>query len=217
MVKLKTFKDYEAYLQAQRVSVRHRGAGPYFTSAEFEKIASWMNSHLKFVRYGICHGARNGLEADEFKKHFSEPGADIFGTDLFPFSGKSVLNPGKSGVVEHDFSVRKEEWVGAFDFVYSNSLDHARDPAEAVSVWLEQLRPGGFLFVQWATSHDATPKKGDCFGANLYEYICLMNSVGELVDLLYSSVPFVRRNAMQARALEVVVLVAKPKGDSGET
>ena len=158
---------------------------------------------------GICHGARNGLEADEFVKHFPE--STIIGTDLFPFSGRSREYKVKSKMIKHDFSNKVRRWIGKFDFVFSNSLDHARDPIKTLNVWIRQLNSNGHLFVHWTANHTRSGR-GGCFGADLYDYIELMNSVGELVDLLYCKVVRVRGNYyLQRRGLETVALVVKPK------
>ena len=203
------FDSYESYVAAQRKTVRRRGEGPFFTHWEFDRIAEWLKLHgvdENTPLHGICHGARAGMEGDEIQKHF--PQADVFGTDLFPYSGDSAIRPGKSKVIEHNFSEQKPEWVGAFDLVYSNSLDHARDPVQALAVWMEQLKPTGHLFLQWCRS-SARAYKADCFGADLSEYITLMNNAGVLVDLLYIHHKRNRRNRLERRGVEVVVMVVK--------
>jgi len=161
---------------------------------------------LHLPEWGICHGARSGRECDEFSFQF--PKTRVFGTDLFPELGKAKYQV-RSKVVAWNFSDYKEGWMEKFDFVYSNSLDHARSPIETVGIWLSQLKPEGVLFVQWSAGH-TTVKGGDCFGADLLEYIDLMNTVGRVQDLLYINVPR-RRHALQKRGREVVVLVVSKK------
>ncbi len=205
-MKLLEFESYEQYVLVQRRAANRRGGAAYFTDLEFSKICDWMSSQTTPLTgegrdiKGICHGARNGLEADEFKKNIR--GVDVFGTDLFP-CGK---HKGESDVIEWDFAEQKLEWVGAFDFVYSNSLDHARDPVAVLNTWIEQLQPDGFLFLTWCSGH-IEASGGDCFGASLYEYITLANDVGRLKALIYSNCPREKHNALRKRGLEVVVLV----------
>ena len=213
-MKLLTFKTYEKYIKAQERTLRRRGIGPYFTDMEISLICQWLEPHLVGIDrvMGVCHGARNGLEVDEFKKHLLD--SVVFGTDLFPFSGRSEAHRGKSDVVKYDFSVRNSEWVGVFDFVYTNSLDHARDPVATLEVWMEQLKPGGYLFVQWAVSGHVEVKQGDCFGAYLCEYMDLMNNAGVLKELIYSTCTIQSDNLLRRRALEVVVLVVGKKTET---
>jgi len=198
------FLNYTRYVKAQQRSATRRGRQAYFTAAEIGKIAEWLKARQGSTKQGICHGARNGIEADVFKRHFK---ADVIGTDLFPYWKRSAIYSSQSIVHKHDFSVEKEDWIGMFDFVYSNSLDHARNPKQTLGVWLRQLKPEGYLFLQWHPGHIDTGG-GDCFGAYLHEYFNLVNSVGRVEDLIYCKSKWVKENPLQRRFFEVVVIVA---------
>jgi len=216
------FKTYEQYIKAQKRTVGKRGLGPYFTDIECYRIVEWLKNHrtINSSISGICHGARNGLEADvldaELARFYIR--VKMLATDLFPHSGKSAHYKTKTNVIECDFSEQNDEWIGAFDFVYSNSLDHARDPIQTLRVWFEQLRPCGCLFVQWTSGHRYA-SKGDCFGAELYEYISVINSVGVVTDLLYVDArkKTGRRGTrkLRRRALESIIIVASPLVEKG--
>ena len=219
------FKSYEQYFAIQKATVRRKGIGPFFTDFEIYKIFEWMIRSAGLIDLdswqpnGICHGARNGLEADEFKKYFTE--SEVFGTDLFPYQGRSASYRGVSDVVEKDFSEEVDEWIGAFDFVYSNSFDHARYPEKTLGLWLNQLKPvigdtpwESTVFIQWSKSGNEV-RGGDCFGATLEEIIDLTNEVGVLRDLIYCNAPSQRRNILRRRALEVVVLAIGKRGGLG--
>ncbi|MCK5605881.1 hypothetical protein KAR91_28550, partial [Candidatus Pacearchaeota archaeon] len=172
-------------------------------------ICDWIKQNeVVFPRKGICHGSRNGLEGDEFIKHLDK--IDVFGTDLFPFSGKSKKNPGNSRVVKQDFSKQKRHWINKFDMIYSNSLDHAFDPLKTLTTWFQQLTLNGYLFVQWTKSH-TNAHGGDCFGGQLHEWIDIINEKGKVVDLIYTKVPFKRKSFLQRRAIETIVIVSKRK------
>ncbi len=218
MSKLLKFDTYEDYVKAQEETALRRRAGPFFADMTIEKICRWMyvvgmldylseGNHLK----GICHGARNGLEADEFKN--DHPRIDAFGTDLFPFCGKSAKRRGESDVIEWDFSKQKDEWIGKFDFVYSNSLDHARYPDKTLLIWLDQLKEEGVLFVEWSVSGKVEVNKGDCFAARIEEIIKLMNTVGTIKDLIYSNCPLDKKNRLRRNGLETLVFVVGKKDD----
>jgi len=212
-VKQIEFPSQEAYVHAQLKTVRRRSGNVFFSDREVARAAAWLRSAGARVRSGICHGARNGLEVAEFSTHF--PRAAWVGTDLFPHSGKSAAySPKGVEVVKHDFSERKPEWVGVWDVVYSNSLDHARDPKAALSVWLEQLSPDGACFVQW-TAADLTVGGGDCFGGTLWEWVGLANSVGFVEDLLYCRTTWMRANILRTRGLESVLIVIRPPSKAG--
>lgn len=181
------FDSYEQYLAVQRRgSHRRPGRRPAANEAEVQLIFKWWAAFwgcdprdLPPITAILCHGARCGTEVRLFQAAF--PNAEVVGTDL---------EPQGDGVVQHDFQQVREDWLGKFDIVYSNSLDHASLPEVTLRVWLDQLRPGGLLFVKWTTDHTLKSRPlphpgGDCFGAELGETILLIESVGRVVDLLW--------------------------------
>lgn len=98
--------------------------------------------------------------------------------------GTDIISRDKKDIIEHDFHEQNRRWVGRFNMVYSNSLDHAYDPEKALRCWFEQLSDNGYLFVQWTRWHIGI-RGGDCFGASLHEYILMMNSIGVVVDVMW--------------------------------
>lgn len=190
---LNTFENDVEYKKAQYESahfVRKKGktlpkTKAFYWEGEGEILRKWFeNSIQTFIRMEgcnlrgelptsvLCHGVRKGEEMLSFKELFN---CSVIGTDLFP---QSAI------VLEHDFRKKKRAWIGAFDMVYSNSLDHSDEPEKTLRVWLRQLSNRGFLVINW-TCWDTKVRGGDCFGASLDEYYELMRSVGTVVDLLY--------------------------------
>lgn len=202
------FNSYDQYLEVQRATVKKRGIGPYFCDLEMLRIAEWCRNNQLQVKEGICHGARNGLECDELIRYF--PQARIVGTDLVPCSGKSALSRGKAQVIRWDFNKIKGLWVGRFDLVYTNSLDHSYDPPSTLQVWLDQLVWNGALFIQWNRS-DLDVKGGDCFGVDPLEMIDLLNSVGRLVDMLYVNTEWQKGYPLRRHGLESIVYVIRKR------
>jgi hypothetical protein len=110
------------------------------------------------LRTGICHGARNGYEVGWFRKRL---GSEVIGTDI---SETATEFP---DMVVHDFHERREDWVGRFDFVYTNSLDQAFDPAKALAAWSDQLTPNGCIYVEHTMQHAPQgASEMDPFGAH---------------------------------------------------
>lgn len=106
---------------------------------------------------GICHGARNGYEVRWFADRLK---AEVVGTDI------SDTAP-QFGLVVHDFHEPRDEWIGAFDFVYTNSLDQAFDPEKALDVWAKQLTANGCIYVEHTMQHSAAGASDmDPFGAH---------------------------------------------------
>ena len=170
-MKLKRYESYDLYVKSQEDTDRKKGPRPALHYIEVSDNASWLRRR-GHVSYGMCHGARAGQEVDWFRDEF--PGAKIWGTDLFP--------KGHLSVCKWDFSRPRRKWVGKFDFVYSNALDHAMDPVATLKCWFNQLKPDGFLLIQWSRYHIRS-LCGDCFGAHFHEYIAMLNSIGKVVDV----------------------------------
>jgi SAM-dependent methyltransferase len=110
------------------------------------------------VSRGICHGARNGYEVAKLREL---TGADVIGTDI---SDTATQFP---NMVVWDFHEDNPDWAGAFDFVYTNSLDQAMAPDKALAAWSRQLAPGGCIFIEHTMGHSATgASEMDPFGAH---------------------------------------------------
>ena len=107
---------------------------------------------------GICHGARNGFEVTWFREHL---GADVIGTDI---SETAAQFP---HMHVWDFHDDNPDWAGQFDFVYSNSLDQAMEPARALNSWAKQIVPHGRIYIEHTTAHAARyAGEMDPFGAH---------------------------------------------------
>ncbi len=184
-MKLHTFPSYDVYLQTQvRGSHYRTNRRPSANLTEIGRIVEYASSNGRQMANGICHGARCGTEVKLFREALPE--AAVLGTDLY------AKNP--ELVIEWDFHKTKPEWVEAFDFVYSNALDHSPTPLGCLKEWVSQLKSTGLMFVTWTFAHALEDRPtlpfpgGDCFGAALHEYIRLLQQVGTVHDLLWCNV-----------------------------
>jgi len=104
----------------------------------------YLNANVKLDKYvGLCHGVRNGVEVKLFNNLLNgdDPAYKIIGTDISPTATNF------DNVFQMDFHEEKEEFVGKFDFIYSNSLDQSNNPQRALHTWVDSLKPDGMLFV----------------------------------------------------------------------
>jgi hypothetical protein len=123
-------------------------------------LSDYLRSQLPNIRFGLCHGTRRGLEQQWFRENL---GCEVIGTEI---ADTATQFP---HTIQWDFHEVKPEWVGAVDFIYSNSLDHSYDPGLCLTRWMSCLRPGGICIIehtsvdepQYATSLDP-------FGASLW-------------------------------------------------
>jgi SAM-dependent methyltransferase len=96
------------------------------------------------ARNGLCHGARNGWEVEFLRERLHCP---VIGTDI------SETADGVPNLVCHDFHEVRDDWLGQFSFIYTNSLDHSYDPEKALRAWTDQLTPDGRIYIEWTMRH----------------------------------------------------------------
>lgn len=128
---------------------------------------SMLASRIKYygLARGVCHGARTGAEVRTLR---GLTGAYIFGTDISPTAKNYEF------MIMADMNQVKPAWRNYFDFVYSNSFDHAFDPAVTIEAWKAQLKPGGFLFLHWSEEH-AKVNKINRVGGSMQKLLEFMN------------------------------------------
>lgn len=174
-MQLITFPNYHKYIRSQQHADWRKSERVGFVPDEIHEIVRWKEEwSFPEIQAVLCHGARNGQELDEFAKFCQE--VKVIGTDLFPREHLDVL--------QWDFHEQKDEWIGHFDIVYSNSFDHTYDPHKLLSAWFAQLNNSGILAIQW-NDNNVWARGGDCFGAGLHEYMDLMDQHGRILDLIY--------------------------------
>lgn len=143
--------SYDTYVRTQRAKTSKRieeGLTRSWTKESSVKLMSeYLNTrfHDQSVS-GVCHGTRAGAEVAWFNTYLDgEP--SVLGTDIEP-SAERFEN-----VICWDFHKLKEGWDSKFDFVYSNSLDHALQPKEALSNWLRSVKDDGIVFLEHSRGH----------------------------------------------------------------
>ncbi|MEL6298352.1 MAG: hypothetical protein AAFQ45_07260 [Pseudomonadota bacterium] len=113
---------------------------PYnFCAASYERLPPHKSSFN-----GICHGSRNGFEQNFISKIED---FKAVGTDISPTAKDYERS------VEWDFHKANPDWIGKFDFVYTNSLDQSWNPRLALVTWLNQLNQDGVLVIEHTEAH----------------------------------------------------------------
>jgi hypothetical protein len=138
------YKDYDEYIKAQKETTDWKyGKLVYIqrnvAQAIYEALAD------KDITSILCHGTRSGEEQKLFKKHF---GCYVWGSELSEKASEAEMT------TIWDFNQVNPDWVGKFDMVYSNALDHSITPIETLKVWREQLSPNGRLLIEWSDSQN---------------------------------------------------------------
>ena len=139
------YKNYAEYVKCQVAANKRKASNQWAVEENIKAIAEWINNHNN-PKHGLCHGVRQGWEVEWFSKYIS--GCLMMGTDI----GKPV----KKYIWQHDFNKQNPDWLHKFDFIYSNSFDHAYNPAETLKIWAEQLKPGGLLILEYDRRQEHT-------------------------------------------------------------
>jgi hypothetical protein len=124
----------------------------------------------------LCHGTRNGFEQQVFARFFE---CEVIGTEISSTATQFPLT------LQADFHEFRPEWERKADIVYSNSLDHAYDPAQAVRVWARTVKDGGVIVLEKASDSDPRGVSDlDPFGIALPELLVfLLDVLGELASI----------------------------------
>jgi hypothetical protein len=82
-------------------------------------------------------------------------------------------------MVVHDFNKPHEKWINKFNFVYSNSWDHAYDIEETLKIWKDQIKEKGFLILETSHKHEKENSELDPYRLEKEELIDVVSEVTE--------------------------------------
>ena len=140
--------DYEAYVKSQIYINLKKIDFPGPDAKRIAKISQDIKKNIPDLKFGLCHGTRQGYEQSRFRKSL---GVEVIGTEI------SYTATEFSDTIEWDFHNIKEEWLGNVCFIFSNSLDHSYDPITCLKTWMSCIKPGGRIYLQ--RGNDDRPNK----------------------------------------------------------
>lgn len=177
VLKMKVYKhkSYEEYKKAQISKNVKKLETVWIKEGELKKIVEHINRNLFNVRHGICHGVRNAWEVKKFREFLK---ADIIGTEISYTATKFNYT------IQWDFHDIKDDWIGKFDFIYSNSFDHSNKPKYCLDQWMKCLKPDGICYIHWNYENSKLEAldAADCFTASQEEYRKLFNEKYKVID-----------------------------------
>ena len=139
------YKSYDEYVKAQKTANAKKSSNVWAVEENIKFLAEYI--HLKIgPKLGICHGTREGHEQAWFNKHL--PYCKTIGTEIGDASAPDT--------VQWDFNNHNKDWFMEFDFIYSNSFDHAYDPESTLKVWSAQLKIGGLIILEYDRRQEHT-------------------------------------------------------------
>jgi SAM-dependent methyltransferase len=164
--------DYERYRRAQIDANHNKINSNWVYKPAIQFLSKYVLAHTSLPLFAICHGTRRGNEQAWFREYLGDR-ADVIGTEI---SDTATQFP---HTVQHDFHELRDEWVGRAAFIYSNSWDHAYDPAKALRTWVKSLRPDGFLILEYTSGHNEdNVTLADPFGIGYDELCEFVNAAG---------------------------------------
>jgi hypothetical protein len=149
--------DYETYKQVQVAGNLKKLDDVWVREENIAFLSEYIKKTVGEVGFGICHGTRRGKEQEWFSKHL---GCEAIGTEISD-SAEQFPN-----TIQWDFHEVKPEWIGAVDFIYSNSFDHTYDPEKCLNAWMSCLKQGGVCILEHSSGHEQAHEL-DPFGAHV--------------------------------------------------
>jgi len=159
------------------VASRNAAIGPSWTNeANITFASQWLADRGMKPQFIVCHGTRNGLEQRAFAGFFQ---CEVIGTEISSTATQFPLT------IQADFHEFRAEWDRKADIVYSNSLDHAYDPAKALQAWARSVKDGGVILLEKASDSDPRGVSDlDPFGIALPELLVfVMEAIGEAASI----------------------------------
>jgi hypothetical protein len=143
---MKQFKynSYSDYVTAQQKANRAKAHKVWVCEENIKFLSEYIAPILPVL--GLCHGTRGGYEQAWFRKYL--PACEVWGTEIGDASAEHTI--------QWDFNKQNAEWIKKFDFVYSNSFDHAFDPRDTLQTWYNQVRSGGFVILEYDRRNEHT-------------------------------------------------------------
>ncbi len=149
--------DYESYRQAQTEGNKQKLGNVWAQEENIAFLAQYIEKRLGPVKFGLCHGTRQGMEQAWFRKYLK---CDVLGTEISDTAERF------QNTIQWDFHEVKPEWIGAVDFIYSNSFDHSYDPEKCLQAWMSCVREGGICIIEHSEGHEQATEL-DPFGADI--------------------------------------------------
>lgn len=164
--------DLEAYRRIQTEGNKRKIDSVWVIEENIAYLSHYLKQRLGDLRFGLCHGTRRGLEQSWFRKYLE--GCEVIGTEI---SDTATQFP---HTIQWDFHEVKDEWIGAVDFIYSNSFDHSYDPEKCLNAWMSCVRQNGLCILEHSFLHGPPgASQLDPFGADLISMPYLIATWGK--------------------------------------
>lgn len=149
---LHEYPDYETYKAVQTAGNKAKLTKQFVKKSHIRALTNYVKDTYGLITFGLCHGTRGGKEQAWFNEFFKGNG-QVIGTEISDTADQF------ENTVQWDFHDTNPEWTAKADFVYSNSWDHAFDPVKAFGSWIDSLKPGGLMILDYTRGQ--TPQEAN--------------------------------------------------------
>ena len=149
-MKVYRYRDYEHYVEQQTLANVNKLNWVWATRDMTSTFAKHYRKFRKDPATILCHGSRNGMEVRWFGEEFPE--ALVLGTDI---SHTATDFPNQ---VQWDMQKENPNWIGKWDMVYTNSLDHVTDFHGTLQTMYDQLTTLGLFILDYTIWRDNSIK-----------------------------------------------------------
>jgi len=168
--------DLAAYRREQEKGNRAKIEQVWTNEPNLRFLGGWLKDRGCAPDFILCHGTRNGFEQKVFNAFFQ---CEVVGTEISSTAAQFPMT------VQADFHEPKSEWDTRADIVYSNSLDHAYDPAKALRAWARSVKDGGVIVIEKASDSDPRGASDlDPFGITLPNLLLfVLETLGDVASI----------------------------------
>ncbi|MFT6932561.1 MAG: hypothetical protein ACJAXT_001258 [Paracoccaceae bacterium] len=191
------FPNYESYRDVQVTGNKSKLRMQFVKESHIKILADYVNDTVGEISFGLCHGTRRGAEQSWFRTHLTGR-PNVIGTEI---SDTATEFP---HTVQWDFHDKNPDWDGNCDFVYSNSWDHAFDPVKAFGAWIDALKPGGLMLLDYTKGQSPDDANAlDPFGITYEKLLTMLKTNFDTAGYLLEKID-TRKTNKEYRALVVV-------------
>ena len=191
-MKLYEYENYEEYVSEQTRANKLKLTNVWVQKNTMDQIKQRV-SNPKAI---ICHGTRNAKEQQYLQEIYGD--IEIIGTEISETATQFDMT------IQHDFHEQKEEWVDHFDILYSNSFDHSYDPWKCIKTWGDQLKTGGWAFLEMSSNPEVNRSKSTD--------PLQIESVNEVMDLLtHGGLEYTDEFNNQSNGFDCTIYIARKK------
>jgi len=196
-------KNYQSYTTIQEKHFIETIDLLFANKIVIREICNYLEKNIrdsKDIKFGICHGVRNGVEVKLFRDFLK---CKVIGTEISEYAEKF------NDVIQWDFHDALDEWFVKTNFIYSNSFNHSYDPIQCLDIWMRCIADDGFLFLEWSPLHQET-NQARLYGSTLQGYLNIISHnyvVKEVIDMGSYPITNVKFEALTSPIERKVIVV----------